>query len=187
MSLDRKDSLADIWPKCSGPLADGPEWMTGLVWSTCLSVILSHSKTRTQPDQLAKIIWPHVCATFGPDVYFFPTTRPNGCISKRTRGNFPPLSSSGSSYVARVWPKCGLLCHISAKGSCYQGYLCIFIQRVTKIIEVLHFKYRCVPLAALIPHWKNKGIYENKIFTLNIIKMTLQEKTLRCLNKKNQW
>ena len=48
-------------------------WMIGLVWSPCLSVILSQSRTRTQlwsqPDHMAHI-WPHDCAILGSAVCY---------------------------------------------------------------------------------------------------------------------
>ena len=69
----------------------------GLVWFTCLSVILSQSRTRTKPGLsqdsartqlllMDHIIWYHVCATLGPAV--FSAIWPKLCISK----TFPSIS-----------------------------------------------------------------------------------------------
>ena len=112
-----KDTLADIWPKCSGPRADiQSEWCAWSGPHVCLwfwttpGPELSQDSTRSYGSHLAPClchIWPSC---------FFCNLAQRIDFHKRTKANFLPFSTSGRPYVFSMWPKFGLPCHTLAKG-----------------------------------------------------------------------
>ena len=130
--------------------------MMGLVWATCLPVILSHSMTRTQPglnQTIGLTPFGTMSVSHLAQQLFCSAIQPKRCLSIREPKKISLyiyklwLAIYGQS-VASVWHKFGLLCNISAKGPCHQGQFKL-VQKLTQkdgfLSNKMHLIYHSMP------------------------------------------